>query len=53
MYHGVYISCVFVSVERLSFTRAWCVGRLLCGSRLLLLSRKMYMISDIIWDMIS
>ena len=53
MYHGVYISCVFVSVERLSFTRAWRVGRLLCGSRLLLLSRKMYMISDIIWDMIS
>ena len=50
MYHGVYISCVFVSVERLSFTR---VGRLLCVSRLLLLSRKMYMISDIISDMIS
>ena len=36
LHHGVYISCVFVGVERLSFTRAWRVGRLLCGSRLLL-----------------
>ena len=31
LHHGVYISCVFVGVERLSFTHAWRVGRLLCG----------------------
>ena len=61
LHHGVYISCVFVGVERLSFTRAWRVGRLLCGRVVCCLRalfaflsrRKIYIISDIISDMIS